>query len=107
MAWVGRDPEDRQAPLSLPQAGPPTSESNARPGCPCVTQSPAEAVVVESQVLSWGHGLPGDITSTVTSRALSLGPWLPPVSATAVSAAQERGHAASALVPAGSESGGG
>ena len=104
MAWVGRDPEDRQAPLSLPQAGPPTSTSNARPGCPCVTQSPAEAVVVESQVLSWGHGLPGDITSTVTSQALCLGPA---VSATAVSAAQERGHAASALVPAGSESGGG
>jgi len=55
-------------------------------------------------VLSWGHGLPGDITSTVTSQALCLGPA---VSATAVSAAQERGHAASALVPAGSESGGG
>lgn len=54
-----------------------------------------------------GHGLSGDITSTVTSRALSLGPWLPPGSATAVSAAQERGHAASALVPAGSDSGGG
>ena len=54
-----------------------------------------------------GHGLSGDITSTVTSQALSFGPWLPPVSATAASAAQECGHAASALVPAGSESGGG
>ena len=103
MAWVGRDPKDHQAPISLPQAGPPTSTSDARPGCPCVTQNPAE-VMVESQVLSWGHGLPGDITSTVTSQALCLGPE---VSATAVGAAQERGHAATALVPAGSESGGG
>ena len=103
MAWVGRDLKDHQAPTPLPGAGPPTSTSDARPGCPCVTQNPAE-VMVESQVLSWGHGLPGDITSTVTSQALCLGPA---VSATAVSAAQERGHAASALVPAGSESGGG
>ena len=71
MSWVGRDLKDHQAPISLPQAGLPTSISNARPGCPCVTQNPAE-VMVESQVLSWEHRIPGDITSMVTSQALAV-----------------------------------
>ena len=34
MAWVGRDLKDHEAPTPLPQAGPPTSISNTRPGCP-------------------------------------------------------------------------
>jgi len=36
MAWVERDLKDHQAltPLPPPQAGPPTSISNTRPGCP-------------------------------------------------------------------------
>jgi len=34
MAWVGRDLKDHVAPTPMPQAGPPTSTSNTRPGCP-------------------------------------------------------------------------
>ena len=34
MAWVGRDLKDRESPDPLPEAGPPTSISNTRPGCP-------------------------------------------------------------------------
>jgi len=34
MAWAGRDFKDHQAPNPLPQAGPPTSISNTRPGYP-------------------------------------------------------------------------
>jgi len=34
MAWVGRDLKDHEPPTRLPQAGPPTSTCNTRPGCP-------------------------------------------------------------------------
>ena len=34
MAWVGRNLEEHQAPTPLLQAGPPTSLSNTRSGCP-------------------------------------------------------------------------
>ena len=34
MAWVGRDLKDHQAATPTPQAGPPTSTFNTRPGCP-------------------------------------------------------------------------
>ena len=34
MVWVGRNLKDHQAPISLPQTGPPTSISNTKPGCP-------------------------------------------------------------------------
>ena len=34
MAWVGRDLKDHEAPTPPPQAGPPTSTFNTRPGCP-------------------------------------------------------------------------
>jgi len=34
MASIGRDPKDHQVPVSLPQAGLPTSTSGSRPGCP-------------------------------------------------------------------------
>jgi len=34
MAWVGKDLKDYEAPTPLPQAGPPTSTFNSRPGCP-------------------------------------------------------------------------
>jgi len=40
MAWVGRDLKDRQAPTPPPpQAGPPTSISHTRPGCPVNLQN--------------------------------------------------------------------
>ena len=34
MAWVGRDLKDHESPTLLPQAGPPASTFNTRPGCP-------------------------------------------------------------------------
>jgi len=34
MAWVGRDLMNHESPTPLPQAGPPTSTCNTRPGCP-------------------------------------------------------------------------
>jgi len=34
MAWVGRDLKDHGSPTPPPQAGPPTSTFNTRPGCP-------------------------------------------------------------------------
>jgi len=34
MAWVGRNLKDHEAPIPLPQAGPPTSPFNTRPDCP-------------------------------------------------------------------------
>ena len=34
MAWIGRDLKDHQAPTPLSHAGPPTSVSYTRPGCP-------------------------------------------------------------------------
>ena len=34
MAWVERDPKDHEAPTPLLHAGPPTSISNTRTGCP-------------------------------------------------------------------------
>jgi len=34
MALVGRDLKDHEAPTPPPQAGPPTSTFNTRPGCP-------------------------------------------------------------------------
>ena len=34
VAWVGRDLKDHESLTPLPQAGPPTSTFNTRPGCP-------------------------------------------------------------------------
>ena len=82
MAWVGRDLKDHQAPTPLPAAGPPTSKSNTRPGCPGshptwprTPQGTGHLQPLWTCLISWHFRLrvqmiPCSILSLFTSRAV-------------------------------------
>jgi len=51
MAWVGTNPKDHQAPISLQQAGPPTSISNTRPVLGVVSLAATNPITATSETL--------------------------------------------------------